>query len=126
MLDAPVGFPVSAVQGFIEDRDAFFWMTSGHRIVRARRDDLHAWADGQTGRHFCQVFDASDGLPPAVFSVGRQPACARDERGRLWFATSRGVAMTDPAAFRLNGEPPRIHVEGISFHRPVSLAGNGR
>jgi signal transduction histidine kinase len=33
--------------------------------------------------------------------------------------------MTDPAAFRLNREPPMVHVEGISFRQPASLAGSG-
>jgi signal transduction histidine kinase len=79
-------------------------------------------ADGRTNRLACQVFGASDGLPGAEFSSGRQPVCGRDERGRLWFATAKGVVMMDPAALRPNDEPPPIHLEEITFHRPTPRA----
>ena len=82
-LDEQVDFPVMAVHGFVEDGEGFLWMTSGHRIVRVHRNDLHAAADGHLIRIDCQVFDASDGLPKAEFSDGRQPTCARDIHGRL-------------------------------------------
>lgn len=121
-LDPQTGFPVSEIRGLVEDADGFFWMTSGRSIVRARRSDLHAAADGFTARLAYQVFDASDGLPRAEFTSGRQPTCARDAKGRLWFATTKGVAMIEPAAFHLNDAPPPVYVEGISFYKPAPPA----
>jgi ligand-binding sensor domain-containing protein len=106
----------------VEDADGFFWMTSGRSIVRARRSDLHAAADGSTAQLAYQVFDASDGLPRTEFTSGRQPTCARDAKGRLWFATTKGVAMIEPAVLRLNHAPPLVYVEGISFYKPAPSA----
>jgi PAS domain S-box-containing protein len=131
ILEAQSGFPVAAVYGLIEDNDGFFWMTSVRSVVRARRSDLRAMADGRVTRVPFQVFDASDGLPVGEFAKGRQPTCALDSKGRLWFATARGVAMTEPAALRLNDTPPPVYVEGISFYRSVpptnhTVAGNRR
>ena len=121
-LDPQAGFPVSEIRGLVEDVDGFFWMTSARSIVRARRSDLHAAADGSPARLAYQVFDASDGLPRTEFAGERQPTCARDAKGRFWFATTKGVAMVEPATLRLNGAPPPVYVEGISFYRPAPSA----
>lgn len=111
------GFPFSSVQSLVADDHGHLWLTARRQLVRARRSDLHAAADGRRGRIAFQVFDASDGLPGAEFTSGRQPAVARDRRGRLWFATTKGVAMMDPAALVLNDQPPPVHVEGLSYFR---------
>jgi PAS domain S-box-containing protein len=116
-LKAQSGFPVAAVYSLVADNDDFLWMTSAHSVVRARRRDLQAVADGRMPSLAFQVFDASDGLPVGEFTRGRQPTCALDSKGRLWFATARGVAMTEPAALRVNVTPPPVHVEWISFYR---------
>jgi signal transduction histidine kinase/ligand-binding sensor domain-containing protein len=128
-VDSRHGFPVITVHGMVEDNEGFFWVTSGTRIVRVRRNDLHAAADGLIARFACQTFDASDGLPNAEFIRGRQPTAARDERGRLWFATSKGVVMTEPATLQLNTNPPPVHLREISFYQRApapSEASNAR
>jgi signal transduction histidine kinase/ligand-binding sensor domain-containing protein len=121
-LDARVGFPGRSVGGIIEDLDGFFWITSGHVLVRVRGSELRAAADGSLARVTVQEFDHNDGLPRADFTQGRQPTCARDTAGRLWFATIKGVAMIDPAGLRLNESPPPVHVEQMSFYRPAAEA----
>jgi signal transduction histidine kinase/ligand-binding sensor domain-containing protein len=118
-LNPQARFPVRVIHGVVEDGEGFFWMTSSRSIVRAHRLDLHAAADGQTARLACQVFDQSDGLPKAEFTSGRQPVCARDARGRLWFATSKGVVMVEPGSWLPNDTPPNVQVEGISFYGPA-------
>jgi signal transduction histidine kinase/ligand-binding sensor domain-containing protein len=118
-FDEQINFPVTVVNGFVEDGDGYLWMTSGHRIVRAHRNDLHAAADGHSDRIKCRIFDASDGLPKGEFIGGRQPTCARDIQGRLWFATIKGLVMIDPSALTLNDQSPPVHVESISYHRPA-------
>lgn len=122
LLDARVGYSVRNVRGLIEDLDGWFWITSGHTLVRVRASDLRAVADGSLARVTVQEFDHNDGLPRAEFTRGRQPTCARDTAGRLWFATIKGVAMIDPAGLRLNAAPPSVHVESVAFYRPASGA----
>src|SRR5205814_7802198 len=86
-IDGAAGFPVSSVYGILEDEQGYFWMSSNHGIVRARRDELHAVANGTLAAlTACQVFDMADGLPSPECAHGRQPVCTRDARGRLWFA----------------------------------------
>lgn len=120
-----IRLPVDAVNGMMEDQHGHLWLTSGHRLLRVRTDNLHAAARGTHGAVSVLEFDHHDGLPRAEFSTGRQPVCARDAEGRLWFATIKGVAQIDPANLRLNDIPPAVVVERISYHRPGRSASGG-
>jgi PAS domain S-box-containing protein len=113
-------FPSKSVRAIMADEQGLFWMTTERGMIRARRDALHALMDGRISRLPHQLFDATDGLPRADFSGRGQPLCARDQRGRLWFAASKGLVMTDPATFQVNEKPPLVHIEEVSFFRPSS------
>jgi PAS domain S-box-containing protein len=124
-VDATSGLPSSALLGLIDDDHGHTWMATNRGVVRARLNDLHAVADGRQAQLAFQVFDVSDGLPSIECADGRQPVCARDGRGRLWFATRKGAAVVDPAAFRVNTLPPPARVEELVYVGP-SAAGGGR
>jgi len=125
-LSPAYGLPIGSVRSITADDHGFFWMTSDRSIMRVKRSELHAALDGASERLPCQVFTVSDGLPGAEFSNGYQPAAARDSKGQLWFATSKGLVMADPAELRLNEKPPPVYVEGISFYQPSPSAGKQR
>ncbi|MGA2496714.1 MAG: two-component regulator propeller domain-containing protein, partial [Tepidisphaeraceae bacterium] len=125
-IGAASGFPVKVVSGIVEDDAGFLWMASDRGVVRTRRSDLNSVADGRSSRLVCQVFDLSDGLPSMECAGGRQPVCARDARGTLWFATSKGVAAIDPAGLRLNQVPPSTQIEELIYHAASSSATEGR
>lgn len=109
------GLPDCEVRGLIEDEQGYFWMASNRGIVRARRKQLHAVADGAVPKLEVQLLDQNDGLPsPECFTA--QPNWARDTAGRLWFATQKGEAVIDPAEFRLNSQPPPVYVEQLTYH----------
>lgn len=111
------GLPDQEIHGFLDDGLGYFWMPSNRGIIRASRKELHAVADGTVSRLVVQNLDQNDGLPSADCFTG-QPNCARDRTGRLWFATQKGVAVIDPARFRLNSQPPPVRVEQLTYHVP--------
>lgn len=113
-IESQAGFPVQAVHAILEDAHGYFWMPSNRGIVRASRKELHAVADGDKTQLDCQLLDQHDGLPSAECST-TQPNCTRDRLGSLWFATQRGVAMIDPASFRLNSLPPPVRIEQLDY-----------
>lgn len=121
-VGAEHGLPDHAVCGILEDVQGYFWMPSSHGIIRARREQLHAVADGAVARLDCQVLDQNDGLPSAECPPG-QPTCARDAGGRMWFATQKGVAVIDPARFRRNSQPPPVRVEQLTYRVPLTKPG---
>ncbi|HXJ57433.1 MAG TPA: two-component regulator propeller domain-containing protein [Verrucomicrobiae bacterium] len=117
-VDPACGLPAADIYGILEDDEHFFWMSSNRGVVRTHRNDLESVADGVSSRLRCQLLDLNDGLPSVQCASGGQPTCARDAKGRFWFATVRGVAMTDPARFRLNTVPPPVRIETVLFNTP--------
>ena len=116
------GLPDAEVLSILEDGDGYFWMASSRGVIRAARADLESVADAQRARLNSQLFNARDGLPTMECSGFRQPVGVRDAKGRLWFATMKGVGMADPARFPLNPQPPPVHVERIRYRRPGDSA----
>ena len=107
----------------LEDSHGFFWITNAKGIVRVERVALNTRADGSHQEPPFHSFDTSDGLPSTVFAEGRQPSCARDAKGRLWFATLKGVAVTEPSKFLPNTQLASVQIEEISHSEPIA---NGR
>ena len=116
------GLPTTDINTIVDDANGYLWLTSTHGVTRVKRDELLAFADGKRGAVTSQTFDLEDGLPSTEFPAGCQPACGRDKNGRLWFATSKGVAMIDPAALRLNTVPPPLDIQSLIYHAPTARA----
>lgn len=119
-IDGERGLPVNSISAIMEDEAGYWWMASNRGIVRAEASGLKAVADGRQAFVACQLLGADDGMEGIECASGRQPVCGRDEKGVMWFATSRGVASVDPSAFKVNPLPPLTHIEELHFERPVS------
>jgi hypothetical protein len=115
LIDTENGLPAASINGILEDGAQCFWMATSRGIVRAQRKDLESLADGRDARLNIQLLDLSDGLPSVECASGVQPTCARDARGRMWFATSKGLAMVEPARFLLNTNPPPLQIESVVY-----------
>jgi len=113
------GLPVRAVYGILEDSAGYLWLTGNRGVVRVSAKALRSAAEDKVSRPDFQVLGLSDGLPSVECAGGQQPTCARDASGRLWFATLKGVATIDPAAFRLNTIPPPVIVEQVGYNAPA-------
>ena len=118
------GLPVEGVLGILDDERGRFWMASKRGVVRVSRKELEAAADSPSAQLTCLLFNSKDGLPTMECSGLKQPVCVRDDLGRLWFATVKGVGMADPASFPLNIAPPPVHVEKVLYRPPNRHAGD--
>ncbi|MBN9689934.1 MAG: hypothetical protein J0M24_06820 [Verrucomicrobia bacterium] len=114
-FDAKVGFPSEGVNAILEDGQGGFWLPSNRGITRVERSSLEAVAEGRSPRLVAQLLTQSDGLPSIECARNRQPICAQDPAGRLWFATLKGVAQADPARFRPNTLSPPTHIERLIY-----------
>ena len=107
------GLPTRSFGCILDDGIGHYWLASNRGIIRARKDDLHAVADGQAERLFLQHYTTSDGLPSVECPTGFQPTAMRDRQGRLWFATMKGVALVDPARVVVETNPPPVVIESV-------------
>lgn len=110
------GLPVRSVDGIAEDDYGCLWLDSGDGVLRVPIVELdHALADPAYLPGY-ESFDALDGLPgkPLMLSPTPLPTIARTLDGRIWFATSNGIAYVDPQRIPKNNLPPPVHVESLS------------
>jgi signal transduction histidine kinase/ligand-binding sensor domain-containing protein len=122
-LRAIDGLPVEEVRGILEDGNGIFWLASGRGIVRVPRSSLEAVAEGSQRQLLCQLLGIEDGLPSVECTGAVQPTCARDGEGQLWFATSKGVAMTHPLHWKLNQVTPPVQIEEVTYQLPLKNKG---
>lgn len=119
-FDEQVGIPVRSVYGILTDGQGDLWLASNRGVARVERTQLESVASGRSSNLTCQLLDTSDGLPSAECANLRMPICARDSAGRLWFATTKGVAMIDPDRLRLTQVPLSVIIEEITYRPPAS------
>ena len=103
-----------AVEQIQVDGQGSIWLAGGEGISRIRRTDLEAYAGGRIGKIPLVNYDTEDGLATLECSVSTHPLSWRGHDGRLWFATTKGLAMVDPARRPLNPLPPPVHVESLT------------
>ena len=105
------GLP-NGVIGHIEaDGRGFLWMSSYGGILRANETDLNQCADGKLAEVSFLTYGINDGLPTLECSEGLQSAGGKTADGRLWFPTSKGLVVVDPAEAGINPLPPPVRIE---------------
>lgn len=101
------------IYGIIEDQQTNLWFTSAQGIFRAPRAELNAVADGRAIDFKLRQYDRWDGLLSIQCTSGQQPVAARSTDGKLWFATARGLYVTDPQRLAKNPLPPPVVIEQV-------------
>ncbi|MGE0444364.1 MAG: two-component regulator propeller domain-containing protein [Vicinamibacterales bacterium] len=90
------GLPSQRIVSMAEDRDGGLWLGLGEiGIAHVSPDELtRALADPAYRLH-PQVFDTSDGIAGMPINLDSRTT-VRDERGRIWFVTGRGLTVVEP------------------------------
>jgi len=105
------GLPSEFICSIQADQQGYLWLGSYAGILKVAKAELDRCARGETGSVNCLVLDSSDGLTSLEMAGGNQPSACTTPDGRLWFATSGGLAMVDPARIRTNAFPPPVLLE---------------
>lgn len=111
------GLGDDTVTVILEDGAGDLWMGSTRGVLRVSLKNLNAFADGHARSVSCVAYGKADGLPTTDCGGGTQPAGWRSRDGRLWFPTSKGIAVVDPSALRRNELPPPVVVESLVVDR---------
>jgi ligand-binding sensor domain-containing protein/signal transduction histidine kinase len=106
------GLPSHSVFGLMEDGAERLWILCEKGIYRVAKSDLDRIAESGGRIAAPRLFGETDGLPLPSDGI-RHPGTARTSDGRLWFATSAGLAMLDPKRLRASRVPPAVRVERV-------------
>lgn len=110
----------------LEDDFGYFWMTSLKGIFRVSRKALDDFQPGQIGTLACVNYGKSDGMSTVQCNGVSKPAAWKSRDGRLWFATAKGLIVTDPGVdLERNGTPPSVVIEEVVFDKEVQSQRKG-
>jgi PAS domain S-box-containing protein len=108
------GLHSNSVFQLLEDGLGNFWLGSPKGISRISRQEIFAFTDGGQERISPVIYNESDGMISAQCTGGdTQPAGGKSPQGKLWFATTNGVAMVDPKQIKTNLIAPPVHIKQV-------------
>jgi len=103
------------VSGVVETETGELWANGSSGITHVSAAELARWLRDPASAISADHLDARDGLPG--FSAERipEPSIAESREGRLWFATTKGIAWLDPAKLQENRNrlPPPVMISSI-------------
>lgn len=97
----------------LDDGRGAIWASCNKGVFRVARRQLEDVMDGRATRVVCEAFGTGDGLASAEANGGSQPSGWRGRDGRLYFPTTQGLAVVDPARLVRNPVPPAVRIEGV-------------
>jgi streptogramin lyase len=103
----------NSVYSIVEDTGGFLWFNSNGGIYRVARAELSAFAHGDTKTVATKRFGSQQGLKLAEFRGPVVPRGARTADGRLWFPSTLGVVIVDPAHLKVDRKEPPVVLESV-------------
>jgi signal transduction histidine kinase/ligand-binding sensor domain-containing protein len=108
------GLPDNLVNCLLEDDFGRLWVGHDRGVYWVWKERLNEVAEGAAENVRAVTYDESDGLPTLdVNGQKSNPAACKTADGRLWFPTSAGVAVIDPARAVLDEVAPVAVVEEV-------------
>ena len=113
------GLADDILQQMIEDDQGRAWFASPRGFFHVSKTELLAVVHGDATRVTSHLFGRSQGLVGVTPIANYQPAAARTRDGRLWFATSQGAVMIDPALLPRDLPPAPVVIDEVRFDGQV-------
>jgi len=96
-IDSENGLYDDSVLAILEDSSGRLWMSSNKGIFYVEKDEVLQFFDGKITTVNSKFFGLDDGLKSLEMIGGAMPSVWKSKDGRLWFASSNGLSVIDPA-----------------------------
>jgi ligand-binding sensor domain-containing protein/signal transduction histidine kinase len=110
------------IYSVLEDNGNNIWLSCSKGIFHAKKTDFDELASGAASSITPLAYGTADGMLTRECSGGGAPAGWKDNSGRLWFTTIKGVAMIDPQRIRINEQAPPVVIEQLRIDDDQSIA----
>ncbi len=119
------GLVDDVIFGVLEDSGNNLWLSCSKGIFHAKKKEFDELARGAIASITTVAYGTADGMLTRECSGGGAPAAWKDDEGKLWFPTIKGVAMIDPAHIRINEHPPPVVIEQLRIdEQPILFSEN--
>ena len=110
------------IVGILADNLGYLWLRSTRGLYRVQLSGLRGCVTNGSACASLKLdaYGRSDGMQSAELAGEGIPFGAEGSKGELWFATRRGIAITDPQHLFTNRVPPgvvitQVHVDGVDL-----------
>ena len=103
----------------LEDNYGRMWLTSNKGIFSVVKKDLDRCADDSKPFSSCVSYGKESGLKSNECNGGVQPAGMKAADGTLWFPTSGGVSVVDPADITVNTTAPLVVIGPVRVDNQI-------
>jgi signal transduction histidine kinase/ligand-binding sensor domain-containing protein len=103
------------VSGIVETETGDLWINGFSGITHVSASELKTWLRDPAWAVSGERLNDLDGLPGLSGEPLPEPSLVEAHDGRLWFATTQGIAWLDPATLERNRNriPPRVIVSEV-------------
>ncbi|HEV2453620.1 MAG TPA: two-component regulator propeller domain-containing protein, partial [Verrucomicrobiae bacterium] len=101
------------ILGVLEDH-GWLWMSSSRGVFRVRGRDLDAYDNGKLENIVSLAYGKNDGMEAPQCNGEGKPSIWKSHDGRIWFPTSKGLAVVDPKTIKIDEEPPSVFIESVA------------
>ncbi len=112
-----------SISEILEDDRGYLWMSCFSGLFRVLKQDLADFDLGKIPSVRCASYGKEDGMASAQCNGVAQPAGWKARDGRIWFPTTRGVVVVDPASVRESLPPPVVIEEVVADKRSIQQVG---
>ena len=103
------------VSGIVETEAGDLWVNGFSGIAHVSASELKKWLRNPAWEVSGERLDELDGLPGLSGEIQPEPSLVEAPGGRLWFATTKGIAWLDPATYERNRNrvPPPVIISAV-------------
>ena len=115
------------LSGIVETRTGDLWMNGFSGIAHLSATEVNRWLQHPDAPVSGERLDELDGLPGFSEEPLPEPSVVEAPDGRLWFATTRGIAWLDPAALERdrNQVPPPVFISSVIANAKTFVGADG-
>ncbi len=115
------GLGEDTVLAILDDRRGNLWLSSNKGVFRVSKAELNDFAAGLIGKVHSVAYGVADGMKSPECNGGFQPAALQDHDGKLWFPTTKGLAVVDPGSLRARLAPAALLERVVVNQKDVVL-----
>lgn len=103
------------VSGIVETEAGDLWINGFSGVMHVPASELKRWLGNPGSSISGERLDELDGLPGLSGETLPEPSLVEAPDGRLWFATTQGIAWLDPKTFDKNRNrvPPPVMISAV-------------